>query len=44
MELIENLLTSYSKSATGAEFNDQIELLFEMISLWPIGNYSEIEF
>lgn len=36
MELIENLLTSYSKSATGAEFNDQIELLFEMISLWPI--------
>lgn len=35
LELVENLVKNYSESATGVEFNDQIDLLFEMISLWP---------
>ncbi len=37
IELIENLLATYTNSQAGDDLNDQIDLLFEMISQWPIG-------
>ncbi len=37
IELIENLLATYTKSEVDGELNDQIDLLFEMINQWPVG-------
>lgn len=35
LELIENLLQTYKQDNIGSELNDQIDLLFEMINVWP---------
>ena len=39
LELIENLLMNYDKLDKIDDIKDQIDLLFQMINGWPIGNF-----
>ena len=44
IELIENLLNEFNTLESVNQVKDQIELLFQMIDVWPIGNFLNIQF
>jgi phospholipase A-2-activating protein len=39
IELLEHLMNNYEQAQAANELNDQIDLLFQMIDVWPKGKY-----